>query len=213
MDGARWNWYSRRGAINSSQLHNRRQNHRQMHTQSSKRRKERVARSAPRADDPARFGAGRSGGWPRSRRITLHDEIKVALVLERATPRAHTHLHTQAVRWIRCGCQTLANPRTSLHPCAATPRMHTYTRTHAHLITRSIHSLTLREYTWLHTLRICKANWFCKLSKKKKRKKEKKAANIRRKRKKKKKETTEPLFGHTHTRYFFSRKRTIIREK
>lgn len=63
-------------------------------------------------------------------------------------PRALTHisihrLYDGSVAVVK----RLANPRTSLHPCAATPRMHTYTRTHAHLITRSIHSLTLREYT------------------------------------------------------------------
>lgn len=75
-------------------------------------------------------------------------KIKVALVLERATPRAHTHLIHR------------------LHASAAytlAPGACTHTRTPS---THFLHFVHL-SYTWLHTLRICKANWFCKLSKQK----------------------------------------------
>lgn len=79
-------------------------NHRQKHTLKAKRRDKEEARSAPRHPtieavptnpSPNRIGPTDAS---RSRQITLHDEIKVALVLERATPRAHTRLHTRVVR-------------------------------------------------------------------------------------------------------------------
>lgn len=82
-------------------------------------------------------------------------KIKVALVLERATPRAHTH-----------SIHRLYNRPRPLPIVRPTPLRLAHAPMHTPSTRVTHFTLFYTFYTWLHTLRICKANWFCKLSKK-----------------------------------------------
>ena len=153
MDGARWNWYSRRGAINSSQLHNRRQNHRQMHTQSSKRRKERVARSAPRADDPARFASSdRSRAVGRLAAISANHVTRWNQSCPGSRACNPARSHTSPYTGCTMDPLRLSNPRqpsyepTPLRGHPAHAHLHTYTRTFDYTFD------TLSYTSWIHLI-------------------------------------------------------------
>lgn len=128
-------------------VHNaQRQNHRQSHAKED----HQAPRNSPRRGDRedrissrGRFAISRS-------RYTVESKLPWFSSVQ---PRALTHSsYTRRAR----RSSTSVSYTLALSAC-------TYTYTLTHELHTRLHSVTL-DYTRLHTLRICKANWFCKLS-------------------------------------------------